>query len=228
METAVDVKNVSKVFLTGGTQVKALTDISVSVHAGSFLVIAGPSGSGKTTLLNLVGGLERATRGEIFIHGAPLSSMNEQGLALYRRHRVGFIFQGNNLIPTLTAFENIEIPLILTGASRRKTMVESILEDIGLRHKGNMFPQYLSAGEQQRVAVARAVVHSPEIVLADEPTANLDVKTAFEILSLLQQLNRKLKRTVFFSTHDARIIENSDNVLLLADGRVASLSAEIR
>jgi putative ABC transport system ATP-binding protein len=220
MDIAVSLINASKVFMTGSAQVKAISDVSFDIPDGSFWVIAGPSGSGKTTLLNLIGGLDRATSGEVVIGTMKLSRMDEQGLALYRRSRVGFIFQGNNLITSLTAFENIEIPLILTGASHRKSKVRAILEEIGLSDKHRMFPQFLSAGEQQRIAVARAVVHSPKIVLADEPTANLDAKTGSEILILLQRLNRKLKRTILLSTHDPRIIENSENVLQLSDGKL--------
>jgi putative ABC transport system ATP-binding protein len=220
MDFAVSLKNTSKIFVTGRTQVKAISDVSFDIPEESFWVIAGPSGSGKTTLLNLIGGLDRATSGEVVSGTLNLTRMDEQDLALYRRRRVGFIFQGNNLITSLTAFENIEIPLILTGASQRKTKVMAILDEIGLSSKHHMFPQYLSAGEQQRVAVARAVVHSPKIVLADEPTANLDTRTGSEILALLQRLNRKLKRTILLSTHDPRIIENSKHVLWLSDGRL--------
>ena len=220
MKPAVSLKQVSKVFITGGIRVKAVTAISLSIQEGAFWIVAGPSGSGKTTLLNLIGGLDRATEGEIQVGDLRLSTMTERDLALYRRHRIGFIFQGNNLIPTLTAFENIEIPLILIGDSDRKTKVNDILREIGLRDKAHMFPQFLSAGEQQRVAVARAVVHSPHLVLADEPTANLDMQTGGNILLLLQRLNKKLKCTVLFSTHDQRIIDTGENVLRLRDGRL--------
>jgi len=220
MDIAVSLKNTSKVFVTGGTQVNAISHVSFDIPEGSFWIIAGPSGSGKTTLLNLIGGLDRATSGEVAIGTMDLGGMDEQALALYRRRRVGFIFQGNNLITSLTAFENVELPLILTGASHRKSKVQAILEEIGLRDKHHMFPQYLSAGEQQRVALARAVVHSPKIVLADEPTANLDAKTGTEILTLLQRLNKNLKRTILLSTHDPRIIENSEHVLRLSDGKL--------
>ena len=222
MTSAVSLQSVSKVFVTGGARVKAVSDVSFEIPAGSFQVIAGPSGSGKTTLLNLIGGLDQVTSGDVLVGDMALSQMDEQDLARYRRHRVGFIFQGNNLITTLTAFENIEIPLILINAPHRKSRVQALLKDIGLADKAHMFPQYLSAGEQQRVAVARAVVHSPEIILADEPTANLDAKNGAEILRLLQRLNRQLRRSILLSTHDPRIIENSDNVLWLSDGRLVA------
>jgi putative ABC transport system ATP-binding protein len=216
----ITLNEVTKTFITGQTRVKAVSDVSLSIPRGSFRVVAGTSGSGKTTLLNLMGGLTRPTSGTIVIGRRNLTEMNERDLAVFRRHQVGFVFQGNNLIPTLTAFENIEIPLILIRAADRKAKVEAILDEVGLLHKQEMFPQYLSVGEQQRIAIARAVVHVPEIILADEPTANIDSKAGQDIFALLQTMNQKLKRTILFSTHDPKIIEKSDQVLWLEDGRV--------
>ena len=216
----ITLNEVTKTFITGQTRVKAVSDVSLSIPRGSFRVVAGTSGSGKTTLLNLMGGLTRPTSGTIVIGRRNLTEMNERDLAVFRRHQVGFVFQGNNLIPTLTAFENIEIPLILIRAADRKAKVEAILNEVGLLHKQEMFPQYLSVGEQQRIAIARAVVHVPEIILADEPTANIDSKAGQDIFALLQTMNQKLKRTILFSTHDPKIIEKSDQVLWLEDGRV--------
>jgi len=224
----ITLQDVTKKFTTGRTQVYAVSHVSLSIPRGSFRVVAGTSGSGKTTLLNLIGGLTRPTTGKIMIGDQNLSEMDEQALAIFRRHRVGFIFQGNNLISTLTAFENIEIPLILTRASDRRAKVESILEDVGLLHKQQMFPRYLSVGEQQRIAIARAVVHSPEIVLADEPTANIDSKASEEILLLLQTLNQKLNRTILFSTHDPKIIEQNEKVIWLRDGEIIEGSEDPR
>ena len=216
----ITLKDVTKIFTTGQTRVKAVSEVSLSIPRGSFRVVAGTSGSGKTTLLNLMGGLTRPTSGTIIIGRRNLTEMDERALAVFRRHQVGFVFQGNNLIPTLTAFENIEIPLILIRAADRKAKVEAILDEVGLLHKQEMFPQYLSVGEQQRIAIARAVVHAPEIILADEPTANIDSKAGQDIFALLQTMNQKLKRTILFSTHDPKIIEKSDRVLWLEDGRV--------
>jgi len=224
----ITLQDVTKKFTTGRTQVYAVSHVSLSIPRGSFRVVAGTSGSGKTTLLNLIGGLTRPTTGKIMIGDQNLSEMDEQALAIFRRHGVGFIFQGNNLISTLTAFENIEIPLILTRASDRRAKVESILEDVGLLHKQQMFPRYLSVGEQQRIAIARAVVHSPEIVLADEPTANIDSKASEEILLLLQTLNQKLNRTILFSTHDPKIIEQNEKVIWLRDGEIIEGSEDPR
>lgn len=216
----ITLKNVTKTFTTGQTQVNAVSGVSISIPRGSFRVVAGTSGSGKTTLLNLIGGLERPTSGNIIIGHQDLTEMDERALAIFRRYQVGFVFQGNNLISTLTAFENIEIPLMLTQASDRKAKVEAILNDVGLLHKQQMFPRYLSVGEQQRIAIARAVVHAPEIILADEPTANIDSKAGEDILLLLQTLNQKLKRTILFSTHDPKIIEKNEKVIWLKDGEV--------
>jgi len=213
-------EDVNKVFATGNTTVTAISHVSLSIPRGSFRIIAGASGSGKTTLLNLIGGLERPTSGGIRVGHQNLDRLNEQALALFRRHKVGYIFQGNNLIPTLTASENVEIPLILTQAKNRKAKVAAALKDVGLGDKQQMFPQYLSVGEQQRIAIARAMIHAPEIVLADEPTANIDSKTAHEILALLQTLNQKLDRTILFSTHDPRIIDKHEAVIWMADGHI--------
>jgi putative ABC transport system ATP-binding protein len=221
-------KEVSKIFSTGQTQVKAVLGVSLTIPRASFRVVAGTSGSGKTTLLSLVGGLTRPTSGRIMMGHQDLSEMDEQGLALFRRHQVGYIFQGNNLISTLTAFENVEIPLILTQAAHRKAKVEAILEEVGLLDKKQMFPRYLSMGEQQRIAIARAVVHTPEIVLADEPTANIDSKAGTDILGLLQTLNQKLNTTILFSTHDPRIIEKNEQVIWLRDGVVQGSEGDTR
>lgn len=220
MDMIVSLKSVSRVFKTGQIKVHAVNNVSLQIPQGSFQVIAGASGSGKTTLLNLIGGLDHSTSGEVNVAGRNLNTLDEQTLSVFRRHQAGFIFQGNNLLATLTAFENIEIPLILIGAPERKAKVETILADVGLHDKGAMFPQYLSAGEQQRVAVARALVHSPEIVLADEPTANLDSQTGAEIVELLKNLNRKLNRTILLATHDPRIIDRNENVIMLRDGKI--------
>lgn len=219
----IQLNGVTKVFRTGDSKIEAVSKVTLSLPSGAFYIIAGASGSGKTTLLNLIGGLECPTEGTITCGPKNLDQMNENDLAIFRRYQVGFIFQGNNLIPTLTAAENVEIPLILTNAKDRQKKVEAILEEVGLGDKQNMFPQYLSIGEQQRIAIARAVVHSPEIILADEPTANIDSRTSDHIFMLLQRLNQKLNRTVLFSTHDTRLIAKSDRVIRLEDGRVVQV-----
>jgi len=216
----ITLKDVSKQFVSGNTTVYAISQVSLIIPDGAFCVVAGASGSGKTTLLNLIGGLEKPTSGTITVGSRQLDRMNEQDLALFRRHQVGYIFQGNNLISTLNALENVEIPLILTQGGRNRDLAAAALADVGLADKQNRLPHFLSIGEQQRIAIARSMVHAPAIVLADEPTANLDSRTAEQILSLLQQLNQNHGRTIVISTHDPRIISNSKAVVHLADGRV--------
>jgi putative ABC transport system ATP-binding protein len=213
-------EDISKRFISGNTEVGAISQVSLTVPDGSFCVVAGASGSGKTTLLNLIGGLERPTSGTISVGSRQLDQMNEHALALFRRHQVGYIFQGNNLISTLTALENVEIPLILTQAAHSRDLAAAALADVGLADKQHNFPQFLSIGEQQRIAIARAMVHAPAIVLADEPTANLDSKTGGQIQSLLQQLNQKHGCTIIISTHDPQIIKKHEVVIHLADGQV--------
>ena len=218
----INLKGVTKRFLSGNTDIAAVTQVSLTIPSGSFCIVAGASGSGKTTLLNLIGGLERPTSGNISVGNRQLDQMNEQALALFRRQQVGFIFQGNNLIPTLTALENVEIPLILTQVANPRNAAAAALADVGLADKQNSFPQFLSIGEQQRIAIARAMVHAPAIVLADEPTANLDSKTGSQILLLLQKLNQNQRRTIIISTHDPQIIQKHEAVIQLVDGRIVA------
>jgi len=217
---AIVLETVSKVFQTGRVPVAAIQEVSLVIPGGAFRTIAGASGSGKTTLFNLIGGLETPTGGRIRMGDLRLDPLGERELAHYRRHRVGFVFQGNNLIPTLTAFENVEIPLILTGSRQRRQKAAEALAAVGLADKRDRMPHLLSGGEQQRIAIARAVVHAPDLVLADEPTANLDSGSGAAVLKLLKRLNRQLDTTVLFSTHDQRIIDMSDHVLWLSDGRI--------
>ncbi len=216
----ITLKDVTKRFPSGTTEVSAITRVTLEVADGSFWVVAGASGSGKTTLLNLIGGLERPTSGNILVGSRRLEQMNEQALALFRRHQVGYIFQGNNLIPTLTALENVEIPLILTRVANPRDLAAAALAEVDLAHKQHSFPHLLSIGEQQRIAIARATVHAPAIVLADEPTANLDSKTGGQILSLLQDLNQNHGRTIIIATHDPQIIRQHEAVTYLADGQI--------
>jgi putative ABC transport system ATP-binding protein len=216
----ISLKDVTKRFFSGSTEVFAISQVSLTIPAGSFCVLAGASGSGKTTLLNLMGGLEQVTSGTIAVGARKLDQMNEQALALFRRHQVGYIFQGNNLISTLTALENVEIPLVLTQTVGHRALAAAALADVGLAGKQNSFPHFLSIGEQQRIAIARAMVHAPAIVLADEPTANLDSRTGGRILSLLQKMNQNHGCTIIISTHDPQIIEKHKTVIHLADGQI--------
>jgi putative ABC transport system ATP-binding protein len=219
MDSRLRLAHVSRTFGDHGEKVEAVRDVSFTVPENSMWVIAGPSGSGKTTLLNLAGGMDRPTSGDIHVGEFDLNVLDEHGLSLFRRSHVGFIFQGYNLIPTLSAYENIELPLLLNG-EETGDKVSAMIEDIGLSHRARAFPNTLSGGEQQRVAIARALVHSPSIVLADEPTANLDSKTALDVFDLLIELNKKMRSTILFATHDPMIIERADNVLKLSDGRL--------
>ena len=218
----ISVDNVTKVYRSGSTEVAALRGVSLQVESGSFLAIAGPSGSGKTTLLNLIGCLDTATSGEVMIGGERVSDRNRKQLALFRRHHLGFIFQSFNLIPVLTAYENVSFALALMTRDpkqvRDRTM--AILGDVGLADKADRRPGELSGGQQQRVAIARALVKGPDIVLADEPTANVDSETGEGLLELMRELNRRHSTTFLFSTHDGMVMDYADRLVTLQDGRI--------
>jgi len=217
------IENVSKIYKTNNISFPALNDISFSVEAGEFLSIAGPSGSGKTTVLNIIGCLDVPTQGEVFLDGKQISTKKSHELANIRRYNIGFVFQTFNLIPVLTAFENVEFPLILKGdmsLKERQTLVEQILTEVGLKDFLNRKPSEMSGGQQQRVAVARALVKKPQLILADEPTANLDSKTGREILELMLQLNQKTNSTFIFSTHDKMVMDFARRLIKLKDGKI--------
>lgn len=200
----------------------ALRGIDVKIEDGEFTAIAGPSGSGKTTLLNIIGCLDVPTRGKILINGTNVNELSSKEKAELRKNQIGFIFQTFNLIPVLTAYENVEIPLILLNLDpdKKKERIVTILEEVGLGEFINRRPNEMSGGQQQRVAIARALVKEPTMVLADEPTANLDSTTAKEILSLMQELNDKHKTTFIFSTHDQLVMDYSRRTVNLRDGRI--------
>jgi putative ABC transport system ATP-binding protein len=217
------IENVSKIYKTNNISFPALNDISFSVEAGEFLSIAGPSGSGKTTVLNIIGCLDVPTQGEVFLDEKQISTKKSHELANIRRYNIGFVFQTFNLIPVLTAFENVEFPLILKGdmsLKERQTLVEQILTEVGLKEFLNRKPSEMSGGQQQRVAVARALVKKPQLILADEPTANLDSKTGREILELMLQLNQKTNSTFIFSTHDKMVMDFARRLIKLKDGKI--------
>ncbi|NNG00967.1 MAG: ABC transporter ATP-binding protein [Desulfobacteraceae bacterium] len=222
MTLPIHLHQVSKTYFDGGTAIHAVNSFSTAIASGSFHAVAGRSGSGKTTLLNLIGGIESPSAGDIQVGGHHLHAMDETGLSLFRRHHVGMIFQGDNLIPKLTVYENIELPLLLTGADNFAETIRCMLSDIALEDKGDRFPHQLSGGQKQRVAVARAMIHCPGVVLADEPTAHLDSATAAGILELLIRLHEKTGTTVLFATHDPAIIRRCEHVITLADGRMVS------
>jgi putative ABC transport system ATP-binding protein len=217
-------ENVDKIYRQGHLEVHALSDVNLEIRPGDFAVLAGPSGSGKTTLLNVMGGLDRPTHGRVVVGGQDLSALRGGGLADLRLHRIGFVFQAYNLIPVLTAYENAEYVLLLqgVGAAERKRRVGKVFEAVGLTGLENRRPAELSGGQQQRVAVARAIAAEPNLVLADEPTANLDSVTALGLIDLMKQLNHEHEVTFVISSHDARVIERADRTVLLEDGRIVS------
>jgi putative ABC transport system ATP-binding protein len=202
--------------------IPVLTDLDLAVAEGDYLALMGPSGSGKTTLLNLVAGLDRATRGEVIVHGQDLGHLSEAEITRWRANNVGFIFQTYNLIPVLTAFENVELPLLLTHLSRKKRRenVMTALRIVGLSGRETHYPRQLSGGQEQRVAIARAIVTDPYLLVADEPTGDLDRTTAGEILELLEQLNREFQKTIVMVTHDPLAAARANRVLHLDKGRL--------
>lgn len=224
MDNVVEIRNLHKVY-HNGFDVHALRGIDLDVARGDFMTIAGPSGSGKTTLLNLLGGLDRPTEGKIFVEGREVTAMSRSELADLRRRRLGFVFQSFNLLPVLTARENVEFALTLRGveADRRRELAENILRQVGLDDDmAERRPLDLSGGQQQRVAVARAIVGEPAVVLADEPTANLDTENALGLLDLMERLNEERQATFLFSTHDPRVMERARRRVVLRDGEIVS------
>lgn len=218
-------ENIHKVYHIGKIDFPALRGISFSVEEAEFLSIAGPSGSGKTTVLNLVGCLDKPSRGKIFLEGKDITALPTSKLADVRRKNIGFVFQTFNLIPVLTAMENVEFPLILEGrheSKERRYLVEEILTEVGLKDFIHRRPNEMSGGQQQRVAVARALVKKPKLVLADEPTANLDSVTGEEILQLMLELNQKTSTTFIFSTHDKMVMDFARRIIRLRDGKIES------
>ncbi len=216
----IDISNVSKSYPMGVFKVDALKDVSLKINRGELLVVLGPSGSGKTTLLNLIGGIDSASSGRITVDSIEITSLDERGLNRYRRNNVGFIFQFFNLIPTLTAGENIELAAELVDKPRD---IKEVLADVGLGERASHFPSELSGGEQQRVAIARALVKDPPILLCDEPTGDLDFETGKHILSVMRNINRQSEKTVIIVTHNTAIGEIADKVLRLRSGQVVEM-----
>jgi putative ABC transport system ATP-binding protein len=205
-ENMVEIRNVTKIYRQGEINVTALNNISVDIQAGEFLALMGPSGSGKSTLLHIIAGIDRPTSGECRVKGVDVAKLNESELADWRNRNVGFVFQTFNLIPVLTAFENVELPLLLTqlGGKQRRKHVETALELVGLADRGHHLPRQLSGGQEQRVAIARALVTDPRLLVADEPTGNLDAQSAHDVLDILGSLRRDTGKTVIMVTHDPK------------------------
>lgn len=217
-------KGVKKIYQQGKIEVPALRGIDLTVEEGEFTTVFGPSGSGKTTLLNLIGCLDKPSGGTIIFDGKDLGSLDKKGLAMIRRHYLGFVFQSYNLIPVLTAYENVEFAIRLAGRYSNKELrdrVMKILADVGLEGLENRKPNELSGGQKQRVAIARALVKEPKLVLADEPTANLDSKTSEEVLEVMVKMNKELGTTFIFSTHDPRVMDYARRLLEIRDGLIA-------
>ena len=216
------VSSLSMRLASGGRVVNILTDVSLEVPAGQFLAIAGPSGSGKSTLLGLVAGLDQPTAGRIEVAGVDVTAMDEDALARFRRDHVGYVFQSYHLIPTLTAQENVGVPLELAGRRDASDRARALLAEVGLADRAHHYPVQLSGGEQQRVAVARAMALEPPLLLADEPTGNLDSATGKQIIDLLVGVNRRRGCTLVLVTHDAALAAHADRVVTLRDGRIVS------
>ena len=220
MNALVDIRNVHKVYKRDSFDVPVLNGVSVSVPKGDYLALMGPSGSGKTTLLNLIAGIDRPTSGQVVVDGQEISKFSETKLADWRSQHVGFIFQMYNLIPVLNAFDNVELPLLLTKLNKkqRKEHVETALKIVGLADRIHHFPRQLSGGQEQRVAIARAIVTDPTILVADEPTGDLDAKSAQEILELMHLLNSEHHKTIVMVTHDPKAADRANRVLHLDKG----------
>ena len=220
----VELRNVTRVYRQGDVEVPALRGVSLTVRGGEFTALCGPSGSGKTTALNLIGALDKPTSGLVMLEGHDLTTLSRRALACLRRDRIGFVFQSYNLIPVLTAYENAEVVLVLQGVdpSARRRRVLELLAAVGLAGMENRRPDELSGGQQQRVAIARAIAANPAVVLADEPTANVDSETAEMLLGIMQRLNREHGVTFIFSTHDPRVMRYARRIVRLVDGAVES------
>jgi putative ABC transport system ATP-binding protein len=225
MSTAiVELEAVTKLYEQGEVQVKAVDALDLVIGSGEFTVLCGPSGSGKTTILNMIGGLDAPSSGAVKVEGKDLGRLDRSALAALRRDRIGFVFQAYNLVPVLTAFENAEFVLALQGSPRaeREARVREVLAEVGLAGLEHRRPNEMSGGQQQRVAIARAIAPRPAIVLADEPTANVDSETAEALLDVMERLNREHGATFLFSTHDERVMRRARRIVTLVDGRVRS------
>lgn len=220
MTVILEGRNISKWYQMGEVRVDALKQVNFEFYRGEFVVVLGPSGSGKSTMLNIVGGMDRASEGELFYLGKPIHSVDDAALTRYRRNTVGFIFQFYNLMPNLTAHENVQLAVEIT---RDPLPVDEVLAEVGLADRAGHFPGQLSGGEQQRVAVARAVAKNPDLLLCDEPTGALDFETGIQVLKLLRNFNKKYNKTAIVITHNSGIAEMADRVFYIRDGRIARI-----
>ena len=221
----IEVKNVSRIYDMGETEIRALADINVDIEEQTFVSFVGPSGSGKTTLLNLIGCLDKPSIGDIKVNGVRVNEFSRKDAAIFRGTNIGFIFQNFNLLPVLTVYENVEYPLIMVQSipeKERRDRVIKYLDAVSMTDQKDKYPSQISGGQKQRVAVARALVSDPKLVLADEPTANLDHKSAFMVIELMRQMQRELKTTFIFSTHDPKIVKEAEIIYTLEDGKLVN------
>ena len=214
------VEHVSKIYGKGENKVKALDDVSFSVKKGEFVAIIGPSGSGKSTLLHILGGVDQPTAGKVYMDGQDVYAQKEEALAIFRRRQVGLVYQFYNLIPVLTVEENLALPVLMDGRKVNRQRLQELMTILGLKGRERHLPNQLSGGQQQRVSIGRALINAPAVVLADEPTGNLDSKNRQEILELLKLSNQKYKQTLIVITHDERIALQADRILAIEDGRI--------
>ena len=220
--TILETKDLRKFYGSGDTQVKALDGVDLSVENGEFVAIVGTSGSGKSTLLHMLGGLDRPTSGSVTVEGQDIFSLKDEALTIFRRRKIGFVFQAYNLVPVLSVYENIVLPIQLDGGTVDQGYVDQIVQALGLENKLNSLPSQLSGGQQQRVAIARALATKPAIVLADEPTGNLDTRTSQDVLSLMKVTGQKFAQTMVMITHNEEIAQLADRIVRIEDGRIVT------
>lgn len=214
-------ENLVKIYGQGENEVKALNNVSLEIEEGEFVSIVGSSGSGKSTLLNMLGGLDRLTSGDIYINNKKLGNMKDEELTIFRRRNIGFVFQNYNLVPILNVYENIVLPIELDGMKIDEEYIDSIINTLGLNQKLTNIPNNLSGGQQQRVAIARAIATKPSIILADEPTGNLDSKTSMDVIGLLKMTSQKFNQTIVMITHNEEIAQLADRIIRIEDGKIA-------
>lgn len=220
--------NLKKIYGSGENAVHALDGVNLSVEKGEFVAIVGTSGSGKSTLLHMLGGLDRPTEGKVIVDGKDISALNDEALTIFRRRKIGFVFQAYNLVPVLNVYENIVMPIELDGAKIDTDFVGQIIHTLGLDERLSALPNQLSGGQQQRVAIARALASAPAIILADEPTGNLDSKTSHDVLSLLKVTGQKFAQTILMITHNEEIAQMADRIIRIEDGRVKNTSKAVK
>ena len=219
--------NLTKIYGTGENQVRALDGVDLSVEKGEFIAIVGTSGSGKSTLLHMLGGLDRPTSGEVFVDGRNIFELKDEALTIFRRRKIGFVFQSFNLVPVLNVYENIVLPIQLDGGEIDDEYIAEIVKTLGIENRLNALPNQLSGGQQQRVAIARSLAAGPSIILADEPTGNLDSRTSQDVLSLLKVTSRKFSQTIVMITHNEEIAQMADRIIRIEDGRIVNKSSEV-